>query len=269
MPVYTAIFPARQAKRVDLVGLQHVDVPLIRAPVGIGRNVLRLGVVLLDLRRRGDQALRDVAHLSGHRPGRDDLRLRQDFLVRLQAERGFLLRRRIDQLLASGVGRRVLMAEPVIRKVDAEDQDRPQLQAAAGRAAVRIAVGPHVRSPVARREHTAARGDAHRAPIQRVQLHSQIAGDPETYARAALVAMRGDAKSRAHLQRIAAPRAAAHATCRSQPGLTQALLSRGARTYLSCQLSSSHSYSLPSTSNRPNAFAAKLLTGAGPQLPSL
>lgn len=82
---------AGQAERIHLGRLQDTDRPLERTRVDVRLGALLCGEIRLDLRRDGDQALHDSLDFAHLRPARDDLRLRQHFVVRLQAERGLFL----------------------------------------------------------------------------------------------------------------------------------------------------------------------------------
>ena len=131
---------ARQAERVDLVGLQHVDVPV----EGL-LHVRRLQVVfggerILDLRDLRDQPLRDLAHLARDlRVGIQRLLLRQDLLVGLQAQRLFVLRgdALVDHHLLAGQRIGAAVGEPVERGVTGEQHQHPQAQAAESESAAR------------------------------------------------------------------------------------------------------------------------------------
>ena len=121
---------ARQAEGVDLVGLDHADLPLVGAPIGIRRGSGGIGKVFFDLRRRFDEALGYALHFLGQFAGADDLGLLQDFLIRLQAKRGLLLRRGVQQLLAPGERSLVAVAEIVVAEIQAKQENRPEFQAA-------------------------------------------------------------------------------------------------------------------------------------------
>ena len=114
-----------QTERVDLIGLDQAYLPLVGTPVRIRRGTFRISQIFFDFRCSLDQTLGNALHFLWQFTRSDDLGLLQDLLIGLQAKRGFLLSRGIQQLLAPGKRRRIAVTEIVVAKVRAEQEDWP------------------------------------------------------------------------------------------------------------------------------------------------